>query len=1744
MSVNHAKTPPPRPLGKHETLESLTHWRTTFRTFYKRDDTYRSLIRGTATWDPAAANYGQVAETEGLKRNAADMKEDLDDLLHILAGYLPHAYLTDKILNNTKGWDDVYNIIYEHYGVQVTSESLLDFESLHKEAGETHRQFYERLLQHAKQHLAPAGVKVEQITTTSADKMTISMMNMVALQWLRKSAPDQSLIGIVRTEYSTELRNNTQLAELVPRIALNIDSLLRRYDKGVTSNKVVVTNDTQEAVDNATINRTWATRGGSNQAGGRSHEYTPRGGGRSTFRGGHPAGRGRGGPAQSARGSGLFCPGCYYLSQQLGTTLHYRHVPYDCPRKAVTVKVLQMEDSEHFEDAGEIDDTSTVGKINGVENSSEKLIEQFQIPRNSDQVSPVLNININLCSPGATDPKMSSRVSCHKSADIVATDAVNSIDISDKSLRNQPPMAPPPVGCPVATGIKRSERCPVAIQTHEEGDQNEVHYPATTHPTPSHQQKEKSFFFSAVRKLDERRGSGQNTNIRKEKSPTVPVLMNDAILLATVDEGSEINCMDEKFALKNNIKFIPTSCTATAAGSTTMKLAGQTFEDTVLSVQGSEFPIKWDLGKVVVVTNLGVDVLVGEPGKADNKIVTIPHKKLIETVDSSGDVVKIPYSLGKRNAKILYAPCRAVQSRTLYPGQTFAFQVPREFQSFSYINVSPRRTQTNPWVDCKNYKIDKNGDIALENVTDAVVRLVKGDHFADMRDCTEISCEDLHSSAYVKKIYDINSEDTSHLVPANVSDADDAFLDQVVLDPDNQLSQGWKLKFKTVCEEYSDIINPRPGKYNGYYGRVDNSINFSSVPPPTVRAHLPNYSHEMLQILAAKMDKLEEWGVLKTPEEIGVVPEFVVPSMLLPKPEKGEWRLVTDFTPLNTHIKKLGTVAPTIQDAKKTLAKFKYHVQLDLSNYFYQGGMKIEDCQYLATPHPFKGLRVYTCEPQGLKNASEQTEHAYERLARVYGDMCGQERMTRMADGLFVLGETLEELEVNFREVLSRARLCGMTFKPSKISIAPVNTVLFGWKKVGDGWRPTSHTVSPLTKADPPTTVKQMRSWLGSYKQLTSCISKYATLLGALEDVVGGKSSAERIVWTKELVKVFEVAKKSLNDIKTIYVPKPGDTLHTYSDFSQAHKAVGGRLEIHRPAPDGSVQKLLGGHFSCRVSKHQKNWYPCEGEALAARLVVQHFSPHLRESKTPVIHHVDNMPTVQAWKRSKTGAFSTSARISAFLSGISALDIEIVYTPGQEMKTSDYNSRHPITCVEKRCQICQFANEMEILGDNVIPMVGKIMVEDIEQGRVNMPYTQRAAWLKVQKNDPLHQKLSFLIDSSQLPDKKKTKGLNTHLKRLHNLYRNGLLKKSRDGLITVTNTDAGVASHQAISVPPTMYPGLMQALHLLLQHPSKLQIQKLSSRYFYCSGYTRVMDEISDNCAVCASLKQLPSELLTESTTMVEKFGAHYLADVIKRDGQLILLCREKLSQFTTTCFLPNEATDATRNGLISCIIETIPDSGAEVQVDNAPALQSLKSESDTDGSILKKLNIRLDLGRIFNKNKNPVAENAIKEFHKERLRLNSNGGPISEIELALITKNMNSRIRSRGFSAKEMAFQRDQVSNESKNISDTKMSEEQLQKRKFQHPPKLQEQSDKFKVGDNVYIKHSKSKLKAREMFKIVNIFRKNEENWAIIQKSDISFRAKEYIVKTAEIFHFPGPSVTEDLDIQDNVEKSEEKH
>ena len=160
--------------------------------------------------------------------------------------------------------------------------------------------------------------------------------------------------------------------------------------------------------------------------------------------------------------------------------------------------------------------------------------------------------------------------------------------------------------------------------------------------------------------------------------------------------------------------------------------------------------------------------------------------------------------------------------------------------------------------------------------------------------------------------------------------------------------------------------------------------------------------------------------------------------------------------------------------------------------------------------------------------------NAYERLSRVFGDLCQQGKMARQADGLFVGGDTLESFYANLKEVFQRLRNAGFTIKPSKIVINPEKIVLFGWMKNKEGWEPTDHTITPLSKAELPRTIKQLRGFLGAIKQVSSCIENYAVLLSPLEKVAAGRGSSELVTWTDHLRDVFDKAKLSLNKIHTV----------------------------------------------------------------------------------------------------------------------------------------------------------------------------------------------------------------------------------------------------------------------------------------------------------------------------------------------------------------------------------------------------------------------------------------------------------------------------------------------------------------------------------------------------------------------------------------------------------------------------------
>ena len=182
-----------------------------------------------------------------------------------------------------------------------------------------------------------------------------------------------------------------------------------------------------------------------------------------------------------------------------------------------------------------------------------------------------------------------------------------------------------------------------------------------------------------TRKLEARKSIWANAGIRKAKSPCILATLGPVPVYVTIDEGSEVNCMDESFAMKNTITFVPTTCKATAAGCSTMTLAGQTKDNIILNITHNKRVATVHVGKMIIVKNLGVDILLGEPGKVDNSIVTIPHLKLVEFSDLNGKRMLVPYSFTLEDKTIKESDvfrCKASKNEVVYEGQSVQIQLP------------------------------------------------------------------------------------------------------------------------------------------------------------------------------------------------------------------------------------------------------------------------------------------------------------------------------------------------------------------------------------------------------------------------------------------------------------------------------------------------------------------------------------------------------------------------------------------------------------------------------------------------------------------------------------------------------------------------------------------------------------------------------------------------------------------------------------------------------------------------------------------------------------------------------------------------------------------------------------------------------------------------------------------------------------------------------------------------------------
>lgn len=149
---------------------------------------------------------------------------------------------------------------------------------------------------------------------------------------------------------------------------------------------------------------------------------------------------------------------------------------------------------------------------------------------------------------------------------------------------------------------------------------------------------------------------------------------------------------------------------------------------------------------------------------------------------------------------------------------------------------------------------------------------------------------------------------------------------------------------------------------------------------------------------------------------------------------------------------------------------------------------------------------------------------------------------------------------------------------------------------------------------------------------------------------------------------------------------------------------------------------------------------------------------------------------------------------------------------------------------------------------------------------------------------------------------------------------------------------------------------------------------------------------------------------------------------------------------------------------------------------------------------------LSIELGRVKNPNKNPVAERAIQELEDEALRSNLSNSALTPLSLSLITARSNTRIRSRGLSSREMWTQRDQFSNNQLPVADHELilSQQELRQKNHIHSERAKCPSGRFPalpnlcVGDIVYLRCDLNKSKSRDRYLVAEV----DPPWCNIRK------------------------------------------
>ena len=419
-----------------------------------------------------------------------------------------------------------------------------------------------------------------------------------------------------------------------------------------------------------------------------------------------------------------------------------------------------------------------------------------------------------------------------------------------------------------------------------------------------------------------------------------------------------------------------------------------------------------------------------------------------------------------------------------------------------------------------------------------------------------------------------------------------------------------------------------------------------------VRIPVRRFQGPIAQEIEKECTNLLEGGIIqpsKSPYSAPVVP--------VRKPD-GALRLCIDYRKLNSVTKGDSFPLPNLIDMIYNMHGNTLFTTIDLIKGYYQVAMDEESIEKTAFSTPF-GQYEYLKMPFGVKNGPATFQRG---MMMALAGLPWNKVMVYL-DDIIVLGRTFEDHTETLEKVLIALGNNGYKLKPSKTRICRKEVEFLGHRISEQGIKPLEKNLKGALDFPVPSTVKQLRQFLGMVNFYRRHIPNCSQISQPLSSQTGGKT----VHWSEDCQKAFCQLKAALVDPELLGFPDYSPEASPLELFVDASSIGAGACLSQK---QNGIQRPIA-YISTTFSGPQKNYSAIDKELTALRWAVKSLKAFLKGIKFVI--YTDHQPLIYLQNMSMA-----DGRVARTWEELNDFDFEIRHIAGKVNIVADALSRSPI----------------------------------------------------------------------------------------------------------------------------------------------------------------------------------------------------------------------------------------------------------------------------------------------------------------------------------------------------------------------------------------------------------------------------------------------------------------------------------